>query len=113
MAAPGRVGRLFGCHPVDPDGAEVVLSFDGSFNGDTTTVLTVATVDQRPHVDLVELWEAAGHQVPIVDVEPSARRAGVGGCWRSPPTRSGGHAPFNCSKEKASPSWSIRSPPAG
>ena len=29
-----------------PDGAEVVLSFDGSFNGDTT-VLTVASVDQR------------------------------------------------------------------
>jgi phage terminase large subunit-like protein len=56
------------------DGAEVVLSFDGSFNGDTT-VLTVATVDQRPHVDLVELWEAAGHQVPIVDVEQAIRQA--------------------------------------
>jgi phage terminase large subunit-like protein len=57
-----------------PDGAEVVLSFDGSFNGDTT-VLTVATVDQRPHVDLVELWEAAGRQVPIVDVEQAIRQA--------------------------------------
>jgi phage terminase large subunit-like protein len=42
-----------------PDGAEVVLAFDGSFNGDTT-VLVVATVDQRPHIDLVELWEAGG-----------------------------------------------------
>jgi phage terminase large subunit-like protein len=57
-----------------PDGAEVVLSFDGSFNGDTT-VLTVASVDQRPHVDLVELWEAAGTQVPIVDVEQAVRAA--------------------------------------
>jgi phage terminase large subunit-like protein len=57
-----------------PDGAEVVLAFDGSFNGDTT-VLTVATVDQRPHVDLVELWEAAGRQVPIVDVEAAIRAA--------------------------------------
>jgi phage terminase large subunit-like protein len=57
-----------------PDGAEVVLAFDGSFNGDTT-VLTVATVDQRPHVDLVELWEAAGRQVPIVDVEQAIRQA--------------------------------------
>jgi phage terminase large subunit-like protein len=57
-----------------PDGAEVVLAFDGSFNGDTT-VLTVATVDQRPHVDLVELWEAAGAQVPIVDVEAAVRQA--------------------------------------
>jgi phage terminase large subunit-like protein len=56
------------------DGAEVVLSFDGSFNGDTT-VLTVATVDQRPHVDLVELWDAAGAQVPIVDVEEAIRQA--------------------------------------
>jgi hypothetical protein len=52
----------------------VVLAFDGSFNGDTT-VLTVATVDQRPHVDLVELWEAAGRQVPIVDVEQAIRQA--------------------------------------
>jgi phage terminase large subunit-like protein len=56
------------------DGAEVVLAFDGSFNGDTT-VLTVATVDQRPHVDLVELWEASGRQVPIVDVEAAIRAA--------------------------------------
>jgi phage terminase large subunit-like protein len=57
-----------------PDGAEVVLSFDGSFNGDTT-VLTVATVAERPHLDLVELWEAAGRQVPIVDVEAAIRAA--------------------------------------
>jgi phage terminase large subunit-like protein len=57
-----------------PDGADVVLAFDGSFNGDTT-VLVVATVDQRPHVDLVELWDAAGTQVPIVDVEEAIRQA--------------------------------------
>jgi phage terminase large subunit-like protein len=57
-----------------PDGAEVVLAFDGSFNGDCT-VLTVATVAERPHVDLVELWDAAGTQVPIVDVEAAIRAA--------------------------------------
>jgi phage terminase large subunit-like protein len=57
-----------------PDGAEVAVSFDGSFNGDTT-VLVVATVDQRPHIELVELWEADGHQVPIVDVEAAIRAA--------------------------------------
>jgi phage terminase large subunit-like protein len=57
-----------------PDGAEVVLAFDGSFNGDTT-VLVVASVAERPHVDLVELWEAAGAQVPIVDVEAAIRAA--------------------------------------
>jgi phage terminase large subunit-like protein len=57
-----------------PDGAEVVLAFDGSFNGDTT-VLVVASVDQHPHLDLVELWEAAGRQVPIIDVEAAIQAA--------------------------------------
>jgi phage terminase large subunit-like protein len=57
-----------------PDGAEVVLAFDGSFNADCT-VLVVATVAERPHVDLVELWDAAGTQVPIVDVEAAIRAA--------------------------------------
>jgi phage terminase large subunit-like protein len=54
------------------DGAEVVLAFDGSFNGDTT-VLVAATVAERPHLDLVELWEPAGGQVPIHDVEQAIR----------------------------------------
>jgi hypothetical protein len=49
------------------------LSFEGSFNGDTT-VLVAAGIDQHPHVD-VELWEATGHQVPIVDVESAIRAA--------------------------------------
>jgi hypothetical protein len=57
-----------------PEGAEVALAFDGSFNGDTT-VLVVASIDQRTHVDLVELWEPAGRQVPIVDVEAAIRAA--------------------------------------
>ena len=57
-----------------PDGAEVVVAFDGSFNGDTT-VLVVATVDQRPHIDLVELWNPDGRQVPVVDVEEAIRQA--------------------------------------
>jgi phage terminase large subunit-like protein len=56
------------------DGAEVVLAFDGSFNADTS-VLVAATVDERPHVELVELWEPAGHQVPVVDVEAAIRAA--------------------------------------
>ena len=30
---------------------------------------------ERPHIDLVELWEAAGTQVPIVDVEAAIRAA--------------------------------------
>jgi phage terminase large subunit-like protein len=57
-----------------PDGAEVAAAFDGSFNGDTT-VLVVATVEERPHIELVELWEAAGRQIPVVDVEAAIRAA--------------------------------------
>jgi phage terminase large subunit-like protein len=58
------------------DASDVVLAFDGSFNGDTT-VLVVATVAERPHIDLVELWEpgAQNEQVPIVDVEAAIRAA--------------------------------------
>jgi phage terminase large subunit-like protein len=57
-----------------PDGAEVVVAFDGSFNGDTT-VLVVASVEERPHVDLLELWQPEGRQVPVVDVEQAIRAA--------------------------------------
>jgi phage terminase large subunit-like protein len=71
---PGSWAQVVDAHHVIEDGAEVVLAFDGSFNGDTT-VLTVATVAERPHLDLVELWEAAGAQVPIVDVEQAIRAA--------------------------------------
>jgi hypothetical protein len=39
------------------DRAEVVLGFDGSFSGDCTALVAV-TVDPRPHVHLVALWEA-------------------------------------------------------
>jgi phage terminase large subunit-like protein len=98
-----------------PDGAEVVLAFDGSFNGDTT-VLVVATVgDKCPHLDLVELWEPAGTgtSVSVVDVEHAIRQA----CrrWRvleiaADPFR--GHAPSSSSTVRAYRSWSIRSPRA-
>jgi phage terminase large subunit-like protein len=57
-----------------PDGADVVLAFDGSFDADCS-VLVAATVDERPHVELVELWEPAGGQVPVVDVEAAIRAA--------------------------------------
>jgi hypothetical protein len=40
------------------DGADVVLGFDGSFSGDCTA-LVACTVADRPHVELVELWEPA------------------------------------------------------
>jgi phage terminase large subunit-like protein len=60
------------------DDAEVVLAFDGSFSRDCT-VLVATTVEPRPHVELVELWEApAGSRdwrVPVVAVEDAIRAA--------------------------------------
>ncbi len=59
-------------------GAEVVLGFDGSFNGDCTAIV-VATVADVPHLDVVACWErpqaARDWQVPIVDVEQAIRDA--------------------------------------
>jgi phage terminase large subunit-like protein len=61
-----------------PDGADVVVSLDGSFNRDCT-VLAVATVDQRPHVELYRIWEAPegrrDWRVPVVEVEDAIRAA--------------------------------------
>lgn len=69
-AAPGRT---------IPDGAPVILGFDGSFNGDATA-LAVCSLDDRPHLDVVELWErpygtSPDWRVPIVDVEEAIRKA--------------------------------------
>jgi phage terminase large subunit-like protein len=71
---PGAWAACTDAASIIEDGAEVALAFDGSFNADTT-VLVAATVAERPHVDLVELWEAAGTQVPIADVEEAIRAA--------------------------------------
>ena len=62
-----------------PDGAEVVLAFDGSHNNDSTA-LTIATIGEQPHHQVVECWERppdAGidWRVPIIDVEAVIRDA--------------------------------------
>jgi phage terminase large subunit-like protein len=60
------------------DHADVVLGFDGSFSGDCTALVAV-TIEARPHVELVELWEAPegarDWRVPIVAVEDAIRAA--------------------------------------
>jgi hypothetical protein len=71
---PGTWAEVANPRHLIPDGADVVLAFDGSFNGDTT-VLVVAEVGNIPHLDLAELWEPAGRQVPVVDVEQAIRAA--------------------------------------
>lgn len=66
--------------PIDiPDGAEVCLGFDGSFNNDSTA-LVVATCGEVPHIDVVECWEkpteaAQDWAVPITAVEDAIRAA--------------------------------------
>src|SRR5829696_9605593 len=61
-----------------PDGTEVVLGLDGSFSQDGTALVAV-TVAQHPHVDVVDLWEAAAddadYRVPVLDVEDAIRQA--------------------------------------
>jgi phage terminase large subunit-like protein len=61
-----------------PAGGEVCLGVDGSFSLDCT-VIVAASVDDRPHVELVELWEAGEDQpdwrVPILQVEEAIRAA--------------------------------------
>jgi phage terminase large subunit-like protein len=61
-----------------PDGAKVVLGFDGSFNGDCTALVAVS-VEETPHIQVVEAWERPADetdwQVPILDVEDIIRDA--------------------------------------
>jgi phage terminase large subunit-like protein len=62
-----------------PDGAKVVLGFDGSFNNDSTAIVAV-TVGEQPHVDVAACWERppeAGQEwaVPILEVEEAIRAA--------------------------------------
>lgn len=60
-----------------PDGAEIVLGFDGSYAGDSTA-LVGATLDG--HLFVIALWEKltsapASWRVDILDVEEAVRRA--------------------------------------
>jgi phage terminase large subunit-like protein len=62
-----------------PDGADVVLGFDGSFNMDATAIVAVQ-VGEPPHLDVVKVWERTAEMpddwtVPIADVEHEIRQA--------------------------------------
>jgi phage terminase large subunit-like protein len=61
-----------------PDGADVVVAFDGSYSGDTTAAVVVVLVDPKPHVEVLALWEPAEQpdkRVPVLQVEETLRRA--------------------------------------
>jgi phage terminase large subunit-like protein len=57
-----------------PEGADVLLGFDGSYSGDATAIVAVEVGDV-PHIDVVRLWDNPGQQVPIIDVEDAFREA--------------------------------------
>lgn len=62
-----------------PDGEDVVLGFDGSFNGDCTAIVAVS-VGEVPHIMPVAVWEKpdeadAGWQIPVLEVEDAIRAA--------------------------------------
>jgi phage terminase large subunit-like protein len=62
-----------------PDGADVVLGFDGSFNGDCTAIVAVS-VGEVPHIMPVAVWEKpdeadASWQIPVLEVEDAIRAA--------------------------------------
>jgi phage terminase large subunit-like protein len=61
-----------------PDGAEVVLSLDGSFSQDATA-LVACEIGEVPHLDVAGLWEPPvgrpDWRVPIVAVEDAIRDA--------------------------------------
>ena len=62
-----------------PDGSDVVLGFDGSFNGDCTAIVAVS-VGEVPHIMPVAAWEKpdeadASWQIPVLEVEDAIRKA--------------------------------------
>jgi phage terminase large subunit-like protein len=69
----GAWGACADPRPV-PSGAEVVLGFDGSYQGDCTALVAV-TVAPVPHVHLVQLWETDGAPVDVAEVEDAIRLA--------------------------------------
>lgn len=74
----GAWDAVNGHRPIE-DGAEVVLAFDGSFNGDSTAIV-LCEIGDAPHVGVHAAWEkptteGQDWQVPIVEVEDAIRAA--------------------------------------
>jgi phage terminase large subunit-like protein len=87
------------------DGAEVVLGFDGSFNGDCTALVAVSVAD-TPHVEVVAAWERSP-EIPTTGRSRSSKwrtrsgpRAPGGRCGKSSWTCSAGPARLRCSRAR-------------
>lgn len=65
------------------DGTEVVLALDGSYRLDATAVVVV-TVEERPHVEVVGLWEAPDDDVDwrVSMAEVEAAILSAAGRWQ-------------------------------
>ena len=67
-------------NPVEiPNGADIVIGFDGSFNGDCTAIVAVS-VEETHHIMPIKVWEKpdeadANWQVPVLEVEDAIREA--------------------------------------
>lgn len=62
-----------------PDGARVVLAFDGSFDNDSTA-LVACDLSETPHLDVAACWERQASdtnewRVPVFEVEEKIREA--------------------------------------
>lgn len=73
---PDRVWDTLDIGEDIPDGADVVLALDGSFNSDATALL-LASVSLQPHMQPVGLWEPpvgdSDYRVPVEEVEDRIR----------------------------------------
>lgn len=64
----------------DIPGEEAVLALDGSFNNDSTALIRWRLGDDKPHLDIVGLWERPENappdwHVPVADVEQAIMAA--------------------------------------
>ena len=64
-----------------PEGARIVLGFDGSYSGDSTA-LVAATVEETPHLWVLGLWEHPGGNLPW-KVDHDAVEAAVDAAFRA------------------------------
>lgn len=75
---PERVWDSLSTEEDIPEGAEVVIALDGSFNSDATA-LVISTISLTPHMDKLGMWEPpvgdSDYRVPVEDVEDVIRAA--------------------------------------
>ncbi len=62
-----------------PDGADVVLAFDGAWNGDTTALVAV-TIARKPHIDVLHVYQKPTEapddwHIDVLAVEQAIRNA--------------------------------------